>query len=431
MYIVCVIQKRSSDSLDVMITGSEYSGVSTTSVSHVSDLDGQVLQEDEEVGEPAARREETDAVTALRRHQLAQLEQQLSAMLDRATRAREAAAGSTELQLQEALNHSAQMRTRHETEVKELKEEMKCMRKALKTKSLQLERAVYLQQEAFARFENVVLEFGELSRQIKREMSLLRNNVGRAVSIAFVRGKGGAACAALVEAERFGQMPLSAELLLREETIELLTLDLAVLSHDATLHQIAIERKLKAQSEEKLQELSRQRQSHKPPNGLGHTPFSCDDHASPAERRCAATRQRMPGPSDAGWMEAREAAPSARAALMDDKFRTNDENEFKEAERAMSFADCHDRHSTSACSNSAAQSAQSRVSDELDGLDKLEEILWAGQSSSQRQDVHEIAAEMRECAQRAASEIQAAISFLMAEAHESQCQNVSNHEIIC
>lgn len=367
----------------------------------------------------AARREETDAVTALRRHQLAQLEQQLSAMLDRATRAREAAAGSTELQLQEALNHSAQMRTRHEMEVKELKEEMKCMRKALKTKSLQLERAVYLQQEAFARFENVVQEFGELSRQIKRETSLLRNNVGRAVSIAFLRGKGGAACAALGEAERFAQMPLSAELLLREETIELLSLDLAVLSHDATLHQIAIERKLKAQSEEKLQELSRQRQSYNPPNGLGHTT----------------------GPLDAGWMEAREAAPSVRAALMDDKLHTNDLNEFKEAERAMSFADCHDRHSTdrhstdrhstSACSNSAAQSAQSRVSDELDGLDKLEEILWAGQSASQRQDAHEIAAEMRECAQRAASEIQAAISFLMAEAHESQCQNVSNHEIIC
>jgi len=412
-----------------MNTGSEYSGVSTTSVSHVSDLDGQVLPEDEEAEMPAARREETDAVTALGRHQLAQLEQQLSAMLDRATRAREAAAGSTELQLQEALNHSAQMRTRHETEVKELKEEMKCMRKALKTKSLQLERAVYLQQEAFARFENVVQEFGELSRQIKREMSLLRNNVGRAVSIAFLRGKGGAACAALGEAERFGQMPLSAELLLREETIELLSLDLAVLSHDATLHQIAIERKLKAQSEEKLQELSRQRQSHKPPNGLGNAPAACGKHASPA-------RQRMPGQADAGWMEAREAAPSARAALMDDKLHTNDENEFKEAERAMIFSDCHarhstDRHSTSACSNSAAQSAQSRVSDELDGLDKLEEILWAGQCESQRQDAHEIAAEIRECAQRAASEIQAAISFFMAEAHESHCQNVSNHEIIC
>jgi hypothetical protein len=346
-------------------------------------------------------------MTALRRHQLAQLEQQLRAMLDRATRAREAAAGSTELQLQEALNHSAQMRTRHETEVKELKEEMKYMRKALKTKSLQLERAVYLQQEAFARFEDVVQEFGELSRQIKRETSLLRNNVGRAVSIAFLRGKGGTACAALGEAERFAQMPLSAELLLREETIELLSLDLAVLSHDATLQQFAIERKLKAQSEDKLQELSQQRQSHKTPNGL-----------------------------DAVWMEAMEAAPSVRAALMDDKLHTNDENEFKEAERAMSFADCHDRHSTdrhstSACSNSAAQSAQSRVSDELDGLDKLEEILWTGQIASQRQDAHAIAAEMRECAQRAASEIQAAISFLMAEAQESQCQNMSNHEIIC
>jgi hypothetical protein len=58
------------------------------------------------------------------------------------------------------------------------------------------------------------------------------------VFVLVCRGKGGTARAELGEAARFEKMPLSAEVELREEHLELLSLDLAVLSQDATLNQI-------------------------------------------------------------------------------------------------------------------------------------------------------------------------------------------------
>jgi hypothetical protein len=53
------------------------------------------------------------------------------------------------------------------------------------------------------------------------------------VFVLVCRGKGGTARAELGEAARFEKMPLSAEVELREEHLELLSLDLAVLSPES------------------------------------------------------------------------------------------------------------------------------------------------------------------------------------------------------
>jgi len=50
-----------------------------------------------------------------------------------------------------------------------------------------------------------------------------------------IRGRGGTLRVAQDDAERFQKMPIRAELYVHEEEIELLTLDLAVLAHDANL----------------------------------------------------------------------------------------------------------------------------------------------------------------------------------------------------
>lgn len=75
---------------------------------------------------------------------------------------------------EEEPNNHVRMLARHEIEVGQLNGEMQRLRRELKAKSLQIERANYLHSEALTRLGAVVQEFGALSQHFKKEMVLLR-----------------------------------------------------------------------------------------------------------------------------------------------------------------------------------------------------------------------------------------------------------------
>ena len=179
---------------------------------------------------------------------LAQLEQQLRAALAGASELQQSVAGdggarsgracAAQQRLQSARSDLAAAREEHRRDVAQLSGELRRLRSELKARDAQLARARFLHSETLGRLSATVQECGTVSQQLRREMVMLRGNVARGIRAAFLRGRGGAERKALDEAERARRMPVAAELEMRDEQVKLLSLELAVLSHEANAQQI-------------------------------------------------------------------------------------------------------------------------------------------------------------------------------------------------